>query len=108
MECHVTDLKNSCWCFVPHRCPEYLYLLFFQDLTCLFEIYLKPLQNETFLTQDEVGVAVRETRSGFPRKASCLRGNRMHCLLPTGDTDEVYWEISASLRLRDKLAPPPL
>ena len=31
--------------------------LFFcaQDLACLFEIYLKPLQNETFLTLDEVG-----------------------------------------------------
>lgn len=26
-----------------------------QDLACLFEIYLKPLQNETFLTLDEVG-----------------------------------------------------
>lgn len=25
-----------------------------QDLNCLFEIYLKPLQKETFLTQDEV------------------------------------------------------
>ncbi|XP_069053124.1 rho guanine nucleotide exchange factor TIAM2 isoform X2 [Lepisosteus oculatus] len=25
-----------------------------KDLTCLFEIYLKPLQNETFLTQDEM------------------------------------------------------
>ncbi|KPP76254.1 hypothetical protein Z043_104417 [Scleropages formosus] len=25
-----------------------------KDLTCLFEIYLKPLQNETFLTVDEV------------------------------------------------------
>lgn len=30
---------------------------FLQDLTCLFEIYLEPLQKETFLTQDEVGVA---------------------------------------------------
>lgn len=30
-------------------------LFFLQDLDCLFEIYLKPLQNETFLTQDEVG-----------------------------------------------------
>uniref|UniRef100_A0A4W5M4V0 TIAM Rac1 associated GEF 2 n=1 Tax=Hucho hucho TaxID=62062 RepID=A0A4W5M4V0_9TELE len=27
---------------------------FFQDLSCLFEIYLKPLQNETFLTLDEM------------------------------------------------------
>lgn len=26
-----------------------------QDLACLFEIYLEPLQNETFLTLDEVG-----------------------------------------------------
>ena len=26
----------------------------FQDLSCLFELYLEPLQNETFLTQDEV------------------------------------------------------
>ncbi|KAM9466722.1 rho guanine nucleotide exchange factor TIAM2 isoform 2-T4 [Clarias gariepinus] len=25
-----------------------------KDLSCLFEIYLKPLQNETFLTQDEM------------------------------------------------------
>lgn len=25
-----------------------------QDLSCLFELYLEPLQNETFLTQDEV------------------------------------------------------
>ncbi|XP_041667851.1 T-lymphoma invasion and metastasis-inducing protein 2 [Cheilinus undulatus] len=25
-----------------------------KDLTCLFKIYLKPLQNETFLTQDEM------------------------------------------------------
>ncbi|XP_066575695.1 rho guanine nucleotide exchange factor TIAM2 [Amia ocellicauda] len=25
-----------------------------KDLACLFEIYLKPLQNETFLTQDEM------------------------------------------------------
>lgn len=25
-----------------------------QDLNCLFEIYLKPLQKETFLSQDEV------------------------------------------------------
>lgn len=34
------------------------FLFFFlQDLTCLFEIYLEPLQKETFLTQDEVGVA---------------------------------------------------
>lgn len=32
--------------------------VFLQDLSCLFEIYLKPLQNETFLTQDEVGVGV--------------------------------------------------
>lgn len=26
----------------------------FQDLSCLFELYLEPLQSETFLTQDEV------------------------------------------------------
>uniref|UniRef100_A0A8C9KGH9 TIAM Rac1 associated GEF 2 n=1 Tax=Panthera tigris altaica TaxID=74533 RepID=A0A8C9KGH9_PANTA len=26
----------------------------FQDLSCLFELYLEPLQNETFLTQDEM------------------------------------------------------
>lgn len=31
------------------------YFLCVQDLTCLFEIYLKPLQHETFLTLDEVG-----------------------------------------------------
>lgn len=39
-----------------------LYFVSLQDLTCLFEIYLKPLQNETFLTQDEVGVGAPETR----------------------------------------------
>lgn len=27
---------------------------FLQDLSCLFELYLEPLQKETFLTQDEV------------------------------------------------------
>lgn len=37
---------------------------FLQDLTCLFEIYLEPLQKETFLTQDEVGVAGGGTGAG--------------------------------------------
>ena len=32
-----------------------------QDLTCLFEIYLKPLQKETFLTQDEVTLPETDT-----------------------------------------------
>lgn len=60
----VTDLLKgqvvvTYWCFI-HQCP--FLFCFLQDLTCLFEIYLKPLQNETFLTQDEVGVGAPETR----------------------------------------------
>lgn len=38
---------------IPHLEPSVF--LGEQDLDCLFEIYLKPLQNETFLTLDEVG-----------------------------------------------------
>lgn len=60
-----TDLVNgqvmvTYWCFIHHHCP--VFPLFLQDLSCLFEIYLKPLQYETFLTQDEVGVGAPETR----------------------------------------------
>lgn len=40
----------------------------------MFEIYLKPLQKETFLTQDEVKLNVRDENTHFliPVLASCL------------------------------------
>lgn len=60
---------------------ELIVLFVLQDLTCLFEIYLKPLQNETFLTQDEVGA----TRP--PRRR---HRTRVYCLEATCDSDELH------------------
>lgn len=62
-------------CFILHHCS--IFHLFLQDLSCLFEIYLKPLQNETFLTQDEVGVGAPEHDKARPR--SCRGYGRIEC-----------------------------
>lgn len=45
---------------------------------------------------------------GLEHDKACpgLRASRMYCLLPTGDIDELFWAISASLLLQDKLASP--
>lgn len=64
---------------VPPRPESTSVGLSLQDLTCLFEIYLKPLQKETFLTQDEVGAGGWETPLGLSWELPWLRGNVMCC-----------------------------
>lgn len=77
-----------------------------QDLACLFEIYLKPLQNETFLTLDEVGgdcVCVMGCVLWFGLTSRGMSWEAIQdvafieCLLPRAD--ELDFAVSPSLPL---------
>lgn len=46
-----------------HLCVISVVLLCLQDLVCLFDIYLSPLQNQTFLSKDEVRADPHEAQT---------------------------------------------